>query len=232
MKALISIHDCMPENMDKIQHILNWLKDRNIPPVTLLVVPGKNWTENQLKLLKQYTLEGHTLAAHGWHHHTEPKKFLHRIHSLIISKNVAEHLDLNQQGILALLNKSYQWFIQNHLPTPTLYVPPAWALGSIHRKTLSKTLFKQIEVTRGLIHLAPNKQAKLQRLPLTGYEADSPFRVRFLKKWNQFQQHRAQVQSLPLRISIHPHDLDLPIADQLEQQLKNVQTFIKYSDLA
>ena len=43
MKAVISIHDCMPETMDKIQRILKWLKERNIPPVTLLVVPGKNW---------------------------------------------------------------------------------------------------------------------------------------------------------------------------------------------
>ena len=53
--------------MDKIQCILKWLKERNIPPVTLLVVPGKNWTEDHLNLLKHYAHEGHTLAAHGWH---------------------------------------------------------------------------------------------------------------------------------------------------------------------
>ena len=231
MKAIISIHDCMPETMDKIQSILKWLKERNIPPVTLLVVPGKNWTENHLSLLQEYVQEGHTLAAHGWHHHTQPKKILHRIHSLILSKEVAEHLDLNQQGIFKLLNKSYQWFIQKKLPPPTLYVPPAWALGAINKKTLSKTLYKQIEVTRGLIHLNSNKKAQLQILPLTGYEADSPFRVRFLSKWNQLQQNQAQIKSLPLRISIHPNDLDLPIAWQLNQQIKSVQTFLNYSDL-
>jgi hypothetical protein len=66
---------------------------------------------------------------------------------------------------------------------------------------------------------------------LTGYEADSPFRVRFLSKWNQFQQRQAQNKSLPLRISIHPYDLDLPIAEQLEQQLKSVETFLGYNDL-
>ena len=54
MKAIVSIHDCMPETMDKIQHILQWLKDRNIPPVTILVSPGKDWTENHLQLLKEY----------------------------------------------------------------------------------------------------------------------------------------------------------------------------------
>ena len=113
----------MPETMDKIQYILKWLKERNIPPATILVIPGKNWTEDHLNILKHYANEGHALAAHGWHHHTRPKKILHRIHSLIISKNVAEHLDLDRQGILEIMNLSRQWFIQNELPTPSLYVP-------------------------------------------------------------------------------------------------------------
>tara|TARA_E500000178_G_scaffold356123_1_gene431821 strand:- start:2177 stop:2875 length:699 start_codon:yes stop_codon:yes gene_type:complete len=232
MKAIVSIHDCMPETMDKIQHILQWLKDRNIPPVTILVSPGKDWTENHLQLLKEYVQEGYTLAAHGWHHHTQPKKILHRIHSLIISKNVAEHLDLNQEGILELLNKSYQWFIQQKLPPPELYVPPAWALGAVDKKILCKTLFKQIEVTRGLIHISSGKKPKLQTLPLTGYEADSPFRANFLSRWNQFQQNQAQIKSLPLRISIHPYDLELPIVEQLERQINSVGTFLNYSDLS
>ena len=209
MKAVISIHDCMPETMDKIQCILKWLKERNIPPVTLLVVPGKNWTKEHLDLLKHYTHEGHTLAAHGWHHHTQPRKILHRIHSLIISKNVAEHLDLDRQGILKLMNKSHQWFIQKELPIPSLYVPPAWALGAIDKNTLSKTSFRQIEVTRGLIHLSQNKKPHFQLLPLTGYEADSPFRVRFLSKWNQFQQSQAQAKSLPCLLYTSPSPRDL-----------------------
>jgi len=221
----------MPETMDKIQYILKWLKERNIPPATILVVPGKNWTEDHLNILKHYANEGHALAAHGWHHHTRPKKILHRIHSLIISKNVAEHLDLDRQGILEIMNLSRQWFIQNELPTPSLYVPPAWALGTIDKKTLAKTSFRQIEVTRGLIHLSENKKPQFQPLPLTGYEADSPFRVRFLSKWNQFQQSQARVKSLPLRISIHPNDLDFPIVNQLEQQIESVEHFLNYSDL-
>ena len=231
MKAVISIHDCMPETMYKIQCILKWLKDRNIPPVTLLVVPGKNWTDEHLDLLKNYAHEGHILAAHGWHHHTKPRKILHRIHSLIISKNVAEHLDLDRQGILKLMEKSHQWFIQKELSSPSLYVPPAWALGSIDMNTLSKTSYRQIEVTRGLIHLSQNKKPNFQLLPLTGYEADSPFRVHFLSKWNKFQQSQAQAKSLPLRISIHPYDLDLPIVNQLEQQIESVETFLNYRDL-
>ena len=231
MKAIISIHDCMPETMDKIQYILEWLKERNIPPVTLLIVPGKNWTEQHLSQLKKYVQEGYTLAAHGWHHHVEPKKILHRIHALIISKNVAEHLDLDEQGILDLLNRSHQWFIQQNLPSPSLYVPPAWALGAINKQSLLKTPFKQIEVTRGLINLNSNHKPKLKTLPLTGYEADSSFRALFLTRWNQFQEKKALKKALPLRISVHPYDLNLPIAHQLEHQLSSVKSFLGYEDL-
>lgn len=231
MKAIISIHDCMPETMDKIQNILEWLKEHNVPPVTLLVVPGKNWTRQHLSQLQEYTKEGHTLAAHGWHHHTQPKKILHRIHALIISKNVAEHLDLHEQSILDLLKRSHQWFLQQKLPSPSLYVPPAWALGAIKKQSLLKTPFKQIEVTRGIIDLTSSKKPYLKTLPLTGYEADSPFRASFLVRWNQFQQKQAQAKAIPLRISIHPYDLDLPIAKQLETQLSTVESFLSYSDL-
>ena len=111
-------------------------------------------------------------------------------------------------------------------------MPPAWALGAVDKKILCKTLFKQIEVTRGLIHISPGKKPKLQTLPLTGYEADSTFRASFLSRWNQFQQNQAQIKSLPLRISIHPYDLELPIAEQLERQINSVETFLNYSDLS
>ena len=69
-------------------------------------------------------------------------------------KNVAEHLDLNRQGILELMNQSRQWFIQKELPPPTLYVP---AVQICTDKKIAKTSFRQIEVTRGLIHLSQNK---------------------------------------------------------------------------
>ena len=72
---------------------------------------------------------------------------------------------------------------------------------------------------------------RFEKLPLVGYEADSAFRVQFLRRWNAYQEARAKKHQQALRISIHPHDLKLPLAGQLEAQLKRTDHFINYSDL-
>jgi predicted deacetylase len=251
MRALVSIHDVMPHTMDRVERILQWLHDRGLPPVTLLVVPGHPWSERQIERLRELAEQGHQLAAHGWDHKTTPRKLYHRIHATLISRNVAEHLDLGSAGVLQLMIRSRDWFGTHDLPMPNFYVPPAWALGPISRADLCKVPFELIETTRGLIHLrhagspAPRTQRDsnsvreeteairetrphFQKLPLTGYEADTPSREFFLRIWNAAQFAHARSKALPLRISIHPDDLDLRVADQMDRQVRSITTFCLY----
>lgn len=230
MKALVSIHDLMPDTMSRVEAILEWLDSLNVPPVSLLVVPGKAWTHNQIDRLRELADKGHQLAAHGWHHKTDPRKLYHRLHSLIISRDVAEHLDLDSTGVLDLLIRSGEWFSQNGLPTPEFYVPPAWALGFIKKKHLEKAPYRMIETTRGLIHLK-NGTVQREGYPLTGFEADTGLREAFLRRWNQFQTNKAVRTNKPLRISIHPDDLQLRLADQMEELLKMDWEYLAYRDL-
>lgn len=218
----------MPETMRRVEAILDWLAERQVPPVTLLVVPGKDWTPSQIERLRELAQHGHPLAAHGWHHHTTPRKLYHRLHSLLISRDVAEHLDLDSSGVLDLLNRSQAWFPQNNLPTPTFYVPPAWALGPITAHHLNNCPFQLIETTRGLIHPRSTQPKKIHPLPLTGYEADTPLRETFLRTWNQAQANKAQRTQKPLRISIHPDDLQLRTADQLKKHIQTATEFLNY----
>lgn len=218
----------MPETMARVEAILEWLKDRGVPPVTLLVVPGKRWTEEQTGRLRELAESGHTLAAHGWHHRTRPRKLYHRLHAALISRDVAEHLDLNSREILDLLNRSKNWFQENSLPCPNYYVPPAWALGFISKEDLRHAPYDLIETTRGLIQ--PSNLG-FHKLPLTGYEADTPLREAFLRRWNKHQERSATSTDKALRISIHPNDLQLRVADQLEEQIRAPQAFINPADL-
>jgi predicted deacetylase len=153
MKSIISIHDVMPETMDRVLKLIEWLEALEVPPSTLLVVPGKDWTEAQIKQLDSLSKKGYTLAAHGWRHKTRPRRIYHRLHSLILSRDVAEHLDLSSTEILDLIQRSKAWFLEHNLPAPDLYVPPAWALGPIRKKELSKATYQQIETTLGVIQL-------------------------------------------------------------------------------
>jgi predicted deacetylase len=245
MKALISIHDVMPHTLERVERILDWLKARSVSPVTLLVVPGRPWKPDHIGRLRELAAEGHELAAHGWHHETRPRHLYHRLHAALISRNVAEHLDLNSQGILQLMQRSRAWFGANDLPLPDFYVPPAWALGPLSTTDLAQVPYRLVETTRGLIHLEGNalsllrleeqaattkKRPTFQKLSLTGYEADTAFREFFLRRWNAAQARAAARKKLPLRISIHPDDLELRVADQLEQQITDVKTFLPYRD--
>ncbi|MEM1223363.1 MAG: polysaccharide deacetylase family protein [Verrucomicrobiota bacterium] len=227
MRALVSIHDLMPETMPQVEEILEWLKDRQVPPVTLLVVPGKSWKPNEINRLRELAERGHELAAHGWHHHVIPRKLYHRLHAACLSRNVAEHLDLDSKGILDLLLRSRNWFGENNLPIPEFYVPPAWALGPIHPDDLAQAPFKRIEVTGGLIHL--NGQKRFQKMLLTGYEADTWLRESLLRRWNASQAKKAQQNGKILRISIHPYDRQLRVADQLAQQIDAAEEYLCYS---
>ncbi len=231
MRALVSIHDLMPETMDRVHAILKWLQQQSIPPVTLLVVPNKAWSSAGIDQLRRLAEVGHPLAAHGWCHQTEPRRPWHRLHAALISRKVAEHLALDSAGILKLMQQSHHWFLKQGLPEPTLYVPPAWALGGITAKHLAKLPFAQIETTSGLLQRDAFGRYVMRRLPLTGYEADTAFRAVSLRKWNRWQARSAEKRHNPLRISIHPDDFQLRLQDQLEAQIRSARNFIAYDSL-
>lgn len=225
MKAIVSIHDLMPETMDSVEHIMRWLRRRGVPPVTLLVVPGKAWSPTQIRRLQTLTNLGYRLAAHGWSHYTQPKRLYHRLHASLISRNVAEHLALDSDGILDLLIRSQDWFEEHDLPTPSFYVPPAWALGAISKRDLAASPYTRIETLKGY-YILEGKYSSMPinkrpihftHVPLTGFEADTPFRAKFLNYWNAKQIAKAEKTDIPLRISLHPDDLELRLRSQIQR---------------
>ena len=228
VKALVSIHDVMPGTMARVEALLEWLRTREVPPVALLTVPGKDWSPAGIQRLRQLAGLGHELVAHGWNHQTRPRRLYHRCHALLISRNVAEHLDHDAEGVFALMERSGTWFARNGLPAPTAYVPPAWALGPLQKEAWPLLPYRVIETTRGIIH---TREARRAALPLTGFEADTPLRQAFLTRWNKQQAAKAVRAGMPLRISIHPDDLQLRLAGQMDELIQRAGQFISYRDL-
>jgi len=213
VKALISIHDVMPETLDRVRWLIGQLQENGHRAITLLIVPGRHWTAEDIRQLAAWSAEGIELAAHGWHHQAKHVRGIrHRLHSALISRDVAEHLALNTDEIVGLMCRSAAWFTQQGLPLPTSYVPPAWALGALPQPRWQALPYRRIEVTRGILDTA---SGQLDALPLVGFEADTRLRANFLRVWNRFQTRQAQHQNKPLRIGIHPHDGDLKLADDL-----------------
>jgi len=230
LKALISVHDLMPETLPAVERILGRLERHRLAPVTLLVVPGRGWDSTSIKALKSLERDGYRLAGHGWQHRAERFGGLyHRLHGLFLSRRVAEHLALDEDGIVALIQRCHDWFGEQGLALPDLYVPPAWAMGRISCARLkSDCPFPLYERFDGVIDPAVEH---LKPLPLLGYEADNALRAPALRLWNRWNIARARRQTLPIRIGIHPRDLELKLADELEHALAQPIEALDYRSL-
>ena len=225
--ALVSIHDVAPESLDRVIQIVDYLRSLGIQTVTLLVIPGGDWNGQRLDALRRLHEQGCELAGHGWIHRCGPPQTLyHRLHSWCLSRNVAEHLSLNGPRIAALIRDCYAWFGNSQLPQPELYVPPAWALGPIARSALRELPFRYYEILGGVYDA---HRHVFRRLPLLGYEADTTFRSGTLQCLNTFTGLMAATLDRPVRVSIHPRDLQLRLAGALRRSLGKVRYAIGYS---
>lgn len=224
----MSIHDVMPASLGNVECILNALPALPPSAVTLLVVPGAGWSTTALRGLKQLAARGYPLAGHGWRHScTAPRTLFHRLHAALISRNAAEHLTLSASQIAALMRRCFHWFRQNRLAPPVLYVPPAWAVGPIPRARLQQAPFRLFESLQGILD---TRTARFSRLPLVGFEADTETRTRALRQFNRLNLRCARVHGRPLRIAVHPQDLQLKMADDLYRLLDRKWHFTTYPE--
>ncbi len=228
MHATVSIHDVMPHTLAGIRALAALIPGRQKPKTLLLVVPGVDWSAKQIDELKQLCEDGFPLAGHGWQHRTPYIRSLyHRLHSLFISRQVAEHLSYSRNELNKLLQQNYEWFTQNELPSPETYVPPAWAMGKLKHRDLKTLPFRYYEDTRGLYDSSTDNY---RRLPLAGFEADTRLREYFLRPWNSLNRWLASP-TRPLRISLHPYDLEYRLDKQLRRFIETIEHWHSVSDL-
>jgi predicted deacetylase len=216
LPAVVSVHDVMPETLAHVLRILALLQHHRVMPVTLLVVPGRGWDGAGRATLRALQAEGYLLAGHGWRHEVSGISGLrHWLHSRFLSRNVAEHLALDRAGIAALIHRCYAWFGDHALDPPELYVPPAWAMGSLGRAGLRQLPFRHYEYLHGVFDA---ERDRFVPAPVLGYEADSLLRVTLLRWWNRLAQVSARRRDV-VRIGIHPFDLDHRLANDLRAHL-------------
>jgi len=233
--------------MPAVRSTLALLQHQMTAPAMLLVVPGTGWSHDGIRELQALQHAGHALAGHGWLHRVERFGGLyHRLHGLTLSRRVAEHLALNTEGIIALINRCYQWFGDNGLDPPELYVPPAWAMGAVSIDHLAEACpFRLYETFTGVI----NTDTRLLRsIPMLGYEADTWLRVPVIRTWNALNRRLAvktksgfkgrsgnkahdKKPTAMLRIGIHPHDHELRLRGDLIRDLESYPNLRGYSSL-
>lgn len=205
----------MPHTLTAVAQLIKVCTKAGWPPPVLLVVPGQPWSRSDLAQLKAWESAGHELAGHGWFHQIDAYGGLfHRLHGALISQQVAEHLCLDTEQILALMQRCHAWFIDQALSPPRRYVPPAWALGDLPRYRLKEQPFLQIETLRGVYDLS---NQRWQHRALLGYEARNSLQHNLLTISNAI--NRARARWTGLRVGLHPNDLNLTLSASLQSDL-------------
>lgn len=228
MHAIISIHDVMPHTLDRVHELLGKMAHLAPGAITLLVVPGLDWSQGQIQALRELQDAGYKLAGHGWHHKTRAIRTLyHHFHAGLVSRTAAEHLSLETGQISRIMRDCHQWFAGKGLAAPDLYVPPAWAMGDMPKRRLREAPFRYFESTAGLYDSETDRGIML---PLVGFEADTRFRAVTLKSWNTFNSMLGTARR-PVRLSIHPNDHTLLLKDSLSQYLGKVKTAVSYASV-
>lgn len=227
-RALVSIHDVMPETLDRVSALIERLPEPLCRGAMLLVVPGRDWRRADLARLGHWQDRGLELAGHGWTHHTDRIAGCgHWLHSRFFSRRVAEHLSLTTPALQRLLERNHHWFVQQGLVPPRLYVPPAWALGELSRADLAASPFDYVETLGGLVQCATGRR---RRLPLLGFEADTPVRALALSAWNRITLALGERLGPP-RLALHPYDAELSLAGSLWRTLARFDGAADYREL-
>ena len=224
--AVVSIHDVTPSTLPQVEKVIHFLYAHKVHIYTLLIVPGKEWTGGQIAQLLTWQDDGAELAGHGWEHRVSGRKGAwHSVHARVISRNEAEHLSRTRQEIEDTICRCYEWFEQVGLKKPSLYVPPAWAMGSLPRKKLSRLPFDCYETLTGVFDVQNNRH---RYMPLTGYMADTAIRTQCLKVLNAVN---LAWPVGPCRVAIHPEDLHFPLRLDLSRHLARFDRFLTYNEI-
>jgi hypothetical protein len=217
MKVLISLHDVMPGSLNDARSVTELMESLGLPPAPLLVSCGLAWEERHIDVLREFAGKGHALVAHGWTHHARNIRGLrHRIHALLLSRDQAEHLALSPAEIVGTMRRCFEWFAERGLPEPAMYVPPAWGMGRVTRRQLQNSPFRWFETLTGVYD---SRTDFFRRLPLAGFQADTALRKYSLGALNAANITFGRLTGLPVRLAIHPHDLELRLAGRLRQLL-------------
>lgn len=212
----LSIHDVTPATLDCVETLAALIEARQ-RRATLLIVPGAGWDADSLHRLRALCQRGHPPAGHGWFHHAERwGGWGHRLHAWLISNRAAEHLAMDAQGVDRLIRRCHAWFAANGLPSPALYVPPAWALGPLAKKRLESLPFRFYETMSGVYDAG---ERRFHRLPLLGFEADRRWRACALRINNRIHRRLAAMAGR-WRVALHPGDLQGPLAADVVREIE------------
>jgi uncharacterized protein len=213
---IVSLHDVTSSTFPKIERQLSDLSRIGVTRTSLLVIPHYHGREEMDKdshlcdELKKYQERGHEIVLHGWKHLSkevkgQPNDLSHWFYRNLYTANEAEFLSLDYETASSLIRKGQEMFAQKNL-NPKGFIAPAWLMNNQVERALKDLGFQYTNNVSELIDFAKDR-----RIPTRScvWSTRAAWRSYASLAWNALLFHRLQ-DIEPLRISLHPGDLDQP----------------------
>ena len=225
---IISLHDVTPRNYVRVRQQIEELAALDIHQTSLLVVPHfhgeKQLDEDQAfcKWLLQLQGQGHEIVLHGWTHQVSNLKS--QISNLkcpftwfyenLYTAGEAEFLNLDYKEAHTRIGKGLAMFRDLGLNTRG-FIAPAWLMNpNVERAAKDHGLIYSNTISK-LIHLPTDRSYSTRSCV---WSTRAFWRRVISPIWNSYLFHRLNAVD-PLRISLHPNDLDYP---KIWEQIKTL----------
>lgn len=215
---IVSLHDVTASTFERVRRQVEELASLGVARTSLLAVPhyhGRERLDESPALadwLRKRESEGHEVVLHGWRHDVSNLKSQTSDHSPrswfyrnLYTAGEAEFLNLNFDEASGLIGKGLAMFHDLRLNARG-FIAPAWLMNreveraaAGHGLSYTNTISELIHLPEGTVHAARScvwsTRAAWRRVCSLG--------------WNSLLFQRLQGTD-PLRISLHPCDLEYP----------------------
>ena len=209
MTVVVSIHDVHPTTSERSLELLAMVRRRGIR-ATLLVVPGP-WRGRSLAddpaLIDQLSIaaaDGYELALHGWRHQPNTPS-MRNTRNRVLARGCAEFCDLDHATAGDLIARGIDE-MERHGWSPVGFTPPGWLASDAAVDALFEAGFAYTTSHLTVTDLWHDRELRIPAIcqrPDSGLAGVGGWLTRHVLV-------RRVVQGRPIRLALHPADLDDP----------------------
>ncbi len=216
---IVSLHDVSPSTFERVRCQMEELAALNVDRVSLLVIPHYHSQEriNENKeiceWLKRLQADGHEIVLHGWHHGSSKFKVRsskfspasHWFYKNIYTTGEAEFLDLDYAEASKRIADGLVIFRELNFEVKG-FIAPAWLMNTEVERAAKDHGFLYTNTISELIHLPSGRRHPARSCV---WSTRAGWRRICSRAWNVLLFDQLERTS-PLRISLHPSDLEYP----------------------
>lgn len=215
LTRVVSIHDVSPVTLDRCRVLLRMCELSGVV-TTLLVVPGPWRGAQPLKdpdfteWLQAAADRGHEVSLHGWVHEGSGSGIANRF----MARGCGEFANLTRSEAATLIIQGLEVMAAlGHRPEG--FTAPGWLLSGEARQALAETGFSYTTTHLGVVDLQSDQMLRAPAFCQRPNSALSHLGARLVRR---IVISRA-VRDLPIRLALHPEDLDDPYLRDSTQAL-------------